>query len=50
MKLGSGNDTVNSADGANDTVDCSTGSDIAFVDKGDKVKNCETVLRKTVIA
>lgn len=41
---GAGNDKIHSRDGEVDTVDCGDGdTDIAYVDKFDKVTNCETV-------
>ncbi|MDW5595811.1 hypothetical protein VSS74_15795 [Conexibacter stalactiti] len=40
----SGNDTIEARDGAADTIDCSEGSDTAYVDPIDTVSNCETVI------
>lgn len=45
VKGGAGKDTINVADGKKETVDCGPGRDTARVDKRDKVKGCEKVIR-----
>jgi hypothetical protein len=43
---GPGNDTILTADGTKDTVDCGSGRDIVTADKADKVgRTCEVVHR-----
>lgn len=44
-RAGAGNDTINAADGKRELVDCGRGSDTARVDRGDRVRGCETVTR-----
>lgn len=46
---GAGNDTINANDHkSGDTVNCGAGSkDIATINKGDTVKGCETLIRRT---
>lgn len=39
---GAGNDRIVSADGAKDVIDCGAGTDVAYVDSLDVVKNCES--------
>jgi Ca2+-binding RTX toxin-like protein len=39
-----GNDTIHSADGEADTIDCGTGDDLAIADGIDNIKGCEFVL------
>jgi hypothetical protein len=41
---GGGNDTINARDGYRDDVNCGLGTDMAYVDKGDRVnEDCENV-------
>jgi Ca2+-binding RTX toxin-like protein len=42
---GSGNDRINARDGIREKVDCGTGRDRAKVDRRDRVRHCEKVLR-----
>ena len=42
---GAGNDRISAIDGKRDTIDCGAGRDTARVDRGDRVKGCEKVLR-----
>jgi Ca2+-binding RTX toxin-like protein len=42
---GFGNDRISARDGDNDTIDCGPGRDRALVDRGDKVRRCEIVVR-----
>jgi Ca2+-binding RTX toxin-like protein len=43
---GLGRDTIYARDGIAETVDCGAGRDTAYVDKNDKVRNCEVVKRR----
>lgn len=43
---GAGNDFLDARDGRRDTLDCGRGRDKARVDRADRVKRCERVLRK----
>ncbi|HSL64406.1 MAG TPA: hypothetical protein VK874_07075 [Gaiellaceae bacterium] len=43
---GAGNDTILAVDGAVDTVDCGPGRDRATVDRADRVRRCEVVVRR----
>lgn len=46
IDAGAGNDTVNAVDGKRDQVDCGSGRrDVIRADRGDKVRNCEKVVR-----
>ena len=45
LKGGPGNDFLNAADGQRDIVDCGSGRDRARVDRMDKVRGCERVIR-----
>jgi Ca2+-binding RTX toxin-like protein len=45
MLGGSGNDRIRAVDGKRDTIDCGPGRDTARVDRGDRVKRCERVIR-----
>ena len=42
---GFGSDVIYARDGERDTIDCGPGRDRAVVDRGDRVRNCEHVLR-----
>ena len=42
---GSGNDRITSVDTSRDTIDCGPGRDTAIVDRRDRVRGCERVLR-----
>jgi hypothetical protein len=42
---GFGNDVISARDGENDSIDCGPGHDRALVDRGDRVRRCERVLR-----
>ena len=42
---GFGNDRISARDGNNDSIDCGPGRDRAVVDRGDKVRRCEIVVR-----
>jgi hypothetical protein len=44
---GPGSDTIHADDGERDTIDCGPGSDRAYVDAIDVVKNCEVVTLAT---
>jgi hypothetical protein len=44
-RAGAGADDVHAANGRNETIDCGPGRDIARVDAGDRVHNCERVRR-----
>ncbi|MBE2317396.1 hypothetical protein DVA67_015545 [Solirubrobacter sp. CPCC 204708] len=46
IDAGRGNDLVHARDRTRDTIDCGTGRDRAVVDRTDRVKNCETVVRR----
>lgn len=41
-----GNDRITTVNGYRDTIDCGSGKDTAIVDRYDKVKNCERVIRR----
>ncbi len=43
---GAGQDTIRAQDHQRDTIDCGPGRDTAYVDKVDKVVNCEAVHRR----
>ena len=49
ISAGAGRDVIYAADGGEDKIDCGSGFDTAYVNKGDRVKNCETVIRVTVL-
>jgi hypothetical protein len=42
---GFGSDLIKARDGRNDVIDCGPGRDRALVDRGDRVRRCERVLR-----
>ena len=46
IKSGAGDDFVQAAFGGADQVDCGAGSDLVSADLGDRVANCETVVRR----
>jgi hypothetical protein len=46
IKARGGNDLVQSSFGAIDKVDCGSGNDLVSADLGDRVVNCETVVRR----
>lgn len=43
---GAGNDRISARDGTREKVDCGKGRDRAKVDRRDRVKHCEKVLRR----
>ncbi len=43
---GAGADRISAVDRKRDTIDCGTGRDTATVDRVDKVRNCEKVIRR----
>jgi Ca2+-binding RTX toxin-like protein len=45
---GRGRDVIRSRDGAADRVDCGAGLDLAIVDRRDRVRQCNVVLRRSV--
>jgi hypothetical protein len=49
IKAGPGTDLVQAAFGGVDKVDCGTGNDLVSADLGDRVTNCETVVRRVSV-
>ena len=46
FSAGSGNDIVNAADGKRETVSCGAGRDTARLDRTDRARGCERILRR----
>lgn len=46
LRGGAGNDQLRAVDGKRDVVDCGSGHDRATIDRRDKVKHCEKVIRR----
>ena len=45
IEAGRGNDVIQSRDGQRDVIDCGPGHDTAIVDRIDRTRHCETVIR-----
>jgi uncharacterized repeat protein (TIGR01451 family) len=46
VRAGAGNDVVNARDGSRDVVQCASGQDRVTVDRRDRVRGCEQVVRR----